>query len=182
MKPKQYVLKFGFLVFVAALLQGCIAMKPLTPEELEADTRKRVVVEYDTFTKVRFYGAHPISDNPNSGNSYGVVEHVELRATKVNGADLTISVIARDYMGNGARYYNTAVDESGKHLKLKRLRIEPMLGRAVEEILAIDLPDGYLDKYRDTGVKIRIYSQAGSETFTLPSWYIKGFQMVVNTK
>ena len=75
-------------------------------------------------------------------------------------------------------FLKEAVDDSGQTLEVSKVDSKVIVdGSYVEvgEIVAVHLPKTYLEKSRETGVRLRVYGQRGSVDVVVPAFYIQGF-------
>ena len=151
----------------AAVLAGCASIDSRNPQEVASN----VTVSRDDFKKVALYQG----PRARSGENW-----FKFRAAQLySGQGLTRQLVI-ETMNRGWSFYDTAYDSAGNRLEVKVLdRLVGFCsgggGCTNIEVVAVNLPAGYLQAHLGSGVHIQISGRKGSTTVKVEPGYIRGF-------
>lgn len=132
----------------------------------------QVSVDYDSFRKVTSY----------VGPQYDVSQNTAaiIRAWKQDGEKsrrYQVYVLST-YTGDW-RFYNQAYDSDGRKLEIIHISQKPSncsrYGCLLEEHVGLTVDEGYLRRAANSGIKVKIYGQAGNTEVAIPGSYVAHF-------
>lgn len=150
----------------AAVLAGCASIDGRNPQEVASN----VTVSRDDFKKVALYQG----PRARSGDNW-----FKFRAAQLYSGQALTRQLVVETMNRGWSFYDTAYDSAGNRLEVTVL--DRLVGFCSSsgcintEVVAVNLPAGYLQAHLDSGVHIQISGRKGSTTVKVESGYIRGF-------
>lgn len=163
---------------VSLSLVGC-ASNPTISQQSASQGEVTTAVSRDNFRKLTFVEAQKISFNNMPWYDPGLDQGVYwLSAVKADSeADPTYSLQFKTIRGNafGWAFWETAYDESGAQLPVKKIGSEVQDGGITYEQIAVGLTRDFLNAHLHTGIRLRIDGQRAKKEINLPANYISAF-------
>lgn len=153
-----------FVLIVCALLSGCGAVEPATPESIAARFSK----SYDPYTKTA-----TISEEGDQMESGGGATAV-ITIFQNLGSEPVLRISERRPHTLGWAFYKTANDSDGHALQTTEMREDVLDDGDVREVVGITLPASYLRSHAISGINLRLDGKNDQLTLKLKPVRVQG--------
>lgn len=149
--------------------------RPLQSENLNHIVKKLCVeeTEQNAYCKEDEYDKTKFCYSPTyeyNDDTYGKTKTYFVVNAKYINSEPCIIVT---YSASDWAFIKRATDDSGQNLSLTELRTN--VSHGIYETYRIDLPTDYIQKHKNTGIKIKLYGRDSNSYIKLPPEYVQGW-------